>query len=46
MNTLVYFLLVEAFETFAYRAKKAGFYVDEIERMRKSLYDMYPLKKG
>ena len=45
MNSLLYVLLLEAFETFAYRARKAGFYVEEIERMRKSLDEMSPFKK-
>ena len=41
MNTLEFTLLYNSFYDFYYEAKKAGFYCEEIERMRISMDEMY-----
>ena len=41
MNTLEFTLLYNSFYDFYYCAKKAGFYNEELEKMRVSMDEMY-----
>lgn len=46
MNNLDWTMLAEKYYDFAAEARKHGFYVEELNRMEDSLYEMRPYKVG